>query len=402
MSRFAERLEDRCLCSAVHALDLRAAASIRSGTIASDGASSAIEASAAPTNLGVQSYELTEAVLNWTDNSAGTASVNVFRATGSGAFQLIATVGPAPTAGSNYIDNGLALGVTYTYKVQSFIAANGTTATSGFSKVVTLTAGSSGPPDEFTATIGDSAAKTFEFREPGRTRVKVVWKGPGFATLSLNGSNLSQSMKRGIATIKQPTYINYFIAKGTTSATSITISANGGTDYLASIAYISIGGSLGQFIAPTTQVYRIFTVNGNIGTFTLGQASGELDAGYVQRAHIDWFKDAEAHFDAIGTFLSSVLDNCYLDVAGNMSRMTVNGDFIRSNVKAAVVGDMKLGAITGPIASTMRIIIASAKSISGDLFSTRFKLQNVTSGSNIPALLAAQKVTEGPFYIETE
>jgi len=58
--------------------------------------------------------------LNWVDSSSNETGFHVERKTGSGAYSVIATVGPNITT---YLDNSTSANTTYTYRVNSFNAA---------------------------------------------------------------------------------------------------------------------------------------------------------------------------------------------------------------------------------------------------------------------------------------
>jgi hypothetical protein len=88
---------------------------------------------AAPTNLVATANSASLQVgLTWTDNATNETAYTVERATGSGAYSVIATLGVNVVS---YTDTGLVAGTTYSYKVR----ANAGTINSSYSNVATAT-----------------------------------------------------------------------------------------------------------------------------------------------------------------------------------------------------------------------------------------------------------------------
>jgi fibronectin type 3 domain-containing protein len=87
---------------------------------------------AAPTGLAALPVSGSQIKLAWQDNSTNEGSFDVWRKTGDGTYMKIAIVAPNTVL---YLDSGLTMGTSYTYKVRAYGSAGG----SGFSNEVTLT-----------------------------------------------------------------------------------------------------------------------------------------------------------------------------------------------------------------------------------------------------------------------
>ena len=357
---------------------------------------------AAPSELTAQTpviQDVTQIEISWKDNSGGEASFEIFRALGTGAFVQIATVASSTFVSPFYVDNALAAGKTYSYEVR---AINGA-AVSGFSNVATATTPTV-PPGDFTVDIGADAARTLNYMQSDGTHCQLSWRGPGDAVLSFEGGGLSESTRRGktlTANVKGKAYLDYFIAENTSSGTSIDDWSKGGA-WSNAIAYVAIDGPIGKFDAPATAVGRAISITGNVGTLNLFSAEGcDVNAPFVHAAYINGTYGSTLDFDSIGTFRSDFMSQSLLQVSGTLANMVINGDFELTNVIAPSIGRMKLGKVSEPYVGTpFGITLTSASLITGSIYQHRFTLRNISSGDDITALLAQQKVsTDGDFYI---
>jgi hypothetical protein len=358
-------------------------------SIASDPSSKMVSASLAssPYTVSAKNTDLTQNTVSWTDSSGGTTGTAVFRSTSGGPFVQIATVPAPPVGPTAYIDNGLALGTSYSYEVQ---AVGGPA--NLFSNVAIATTPAGAPSGEFNVIIGAGAARMVRYHDGDGSSVTINWRGPGSATLSFSGARLTASTKRGVTTVGRSAFLDYFIATGTNAETSAVIAARGHTES-SSISYVAIESPIGRFFAPSTQVLRAFAAT-TIQQLTLATTGTDctINAGDAQDVSIGWASSTTLQFTSVADFRSQYMSECWLEVSGNLAKASI-GEYFYSNAILNSVGSMQFGKISGPdVASYSSLTLHSAGFLSGvDAGGTRFRLRNINPDSDINALLTAQK-----------
>lgn len=180
----------------------------------------AVSALSAPTNLNVATPSPAQASLTWTDNAAGEDGYKVEREATGGSFSQISTLG---ANASSFTDNGLADGVSYTYRVRAFSSVpvppgSSIEADSDYSNQATVSVSLS-PPSGLTATAVTASSVTLTWTNNSQAAqgVRIQRKSPGgdFADIGTVGPDVATFTDTGLS---PSTTYSYRVAAFSSSA----------------------------------------------------------------------------------------------------------------------------------------------------------------------------------------
>jgi RHS repeat-associated protein len=142
---------------------------------------------ASPTDLSATVVSSTRVDLSWTDNSSDEANFVVERATGTGPFATLATLGANVTSYSN---TTVGAGITYSFRVK----AKTSTGNSIYTSTVTVTTPATPPaaPSGLTATVISSTQVNLAWTDNSTNETEFVVErsdGTGFVALASIGAN---------------------------------------------------------------------------------------------------------------------------------------------------------------------------------------------------------------------
>lgn len=119
--------------------------------------------------------------------------------------------------------------------------------------------------------IGSGAAKAVQFTDPGGTQAIVVLSGPGTASVSFNGTGLTQSGNaRGVIVNGSGVTLGTITASGTTTGSTLVITTRGRRGI--SAGGIAVAGSLSAIRAPGVAVVGDISTSGWVHQIQLGSA----------------------------------------------------------------------------------------------------------------------------------
>jgi fibronectin type 3 domain-containing protein len=381
-------------------------------------------APAAPSNVLAAVVSSTQINLTWTDNSSGSASFIIVRATGNGGFTQLATVATGLTS---YSDTSLSPGTKYTYAVEASSAGG----QSDFSNSSSATTPGTPPPPQpgpnndpgtFDVKLGASGAKTVKFTDADGTIGTIVWSGPGSAMARFTGDRLQQISGRGAVTISGAAGLWEIDATGTTIATSVTITTRGGNNSV-DVEGIVSDGAIGKIIAKTSNVTGDINVNGALRQVTAASISGGLlsasSVSALTASHV--FADSLA-VGSIGTISAGAVDGGTWNVAGGaksviagsvsgvsatfggtLVSMKVRNSDVNSTIAGTAIGTLDLGGLdSSSRVSPCGITAHTIGTLTGKAHGKRFSLHKLSTASDVSSLLAASGLTASDVLIQME
>ena len=132
---------------------------------------------------------------------------------------------------------------------------------------------SAGPNSSLDVTVGNAAAggaKQVSYVDANRTLATVTLRGPGSATVSFFGNDLTSSGSSGVVVSGSAISIASITTTGTTAASTLTITTSRGPKVIA-VGDITTG-SIGSIDAPGVTLTGNLTASGSIGSMSLGAA----------------------------------------------------------------------------------------------------------------------------------
>ncbi len=210
------------------------------------------------------------------------------------------------------------------------------------SSMFTVNVGSNSPQ----VLIGAGGAKSVNFTDANNTVATVKLKGPGSATVSFNGTSLTQSSgKTGVTISGSNAAISTIDLTGTTGASTLTITTKHGTKV------ITVGSittqDLKSIMGPGVNLTGNLTGSGVIGSLTLASATGgTLTASSINSLTLTGDSADSMMLSGTGVSLNkfkaaSVSAGTWFTSGSINSVQTTKGDFA-ATVDAPAVNSLKV------------------------------------------------------------
>jgi len=366
----------------------------------------------------------TQINLTWTDNTNGSASFIIVRATGSGGFAQVATVQAGLTS---YSDTSLSPGTKYTYAVE----ASSVGGQSDFSNSASATTPGTPPPPQpgpnndpgtFDVKLGVGGAKTVKFTDVDGTVGTIVWSGPGSALARFTGDGLRQISGRGAITVTGPAGLWEIDATGTTVGTSITITTRGGNNSV-DVEGIVSDGAIGKIVARTSNITGDIAVNGALRQIAAASISGGLlSASSVSALSVSGVFADSISLSLMGTFSASSVNGGAWNVSGgtksvlagsisglsatfggSLISMKVRNSDVNSTITGTAIGTLDLGGLDSSArVSPCAVTAHTINTFAGKAHGKRFSLHKLSAASDLSSMLEAKGLTASDVLIQME
>jgi pectate lyase len=205
----------------------------------------------APSGLTASASSSSQINLAWTDNANNETGFTIERATGTGAFAVIATVGANVTS---YQNTGLSPSTSYSYRVRAQ-NANGSSANSNTATATTLPGTGTPPaaPSSLTATAASSSQINLSWTDNSNNeagfRIERSSGGSAFAEVGTVGANVTSFQNTGLAASTSYTYRVIATNSAGSSSPSNTASATTlGNGTGTTVTFVSIAAEDGRVL----------------------------------------------------------------------------------------------------------------------------------------------------------
>ncbi len=315
---------------------------------------------AAPTALAATATSTSQISLAWTDNSTNETGYKLERATGTGAYALVATLGAGATS---YSDSGLAAATQYSYRVYAY-NSGGNSAYSNVATASTMAGvinqsiwSSSSTPAiasvkdtavelgvKFSSTTAGYITGLRFYKGSGNTGTHVghLWNGTGalLATATFTGETASGWQQVTFAT-------PVAIAANTTYVASYYAPAGG---YSATGAYFSGGAYSSGALTATNSVYTY--TNGAFPTSSFNNTNYWVDVNFTTAAPTITAPAAPSALTATANSTTQVTvkwtDNSINETGFYIERSTAGGAFTQiASVAAGATSYINTGLTAG-------------------------------------------------------